>query len=113
MWIMPRLASIDRLLLRHRRATAVAGVVLILGVVALNAHAALPAHHDRHGDATICIAGLSIAVLAALGWRRRPVAGPARRIDFAPRTLVRCRFLAEPPLALARAGPPGPVVLRR
>jgi hypothetical protein len=99
---------------RWRTPLALAGVLLVLGVVALDAHAALPEHHHSHGEATICVAALAIATLGALGWalsravaqmpplravppvRRRPIAPPARVASVA-----------------ARAGPGRSPILRR
>jgi hypothetical protein len=89
-----------------------AGIVLTLGVVALDAHAALPEHHHQHGTETLCIAALAIAVVA-LSVLLRPV-GRSQPI---PRPLTvglrpRWRGLA-PAAAPARAGPASLAVLRR
>jgi hypothetical protein len=102
----------DRLLSRYRRTTALVGTVLILGVVTLNAHEALPEHHHRHGETTICIAALSIAVLAAMGWRTKRSVGLNTRLGVTVVRRVDRRLAVERPSVLARAGPPGPAVLR-
>ena len=110
---MSRLRNANRFVSRHRRFTALLGVLVVLGVAALNVHAALPEHHGGDGDATMCMATLSIAVLAAVGWaRRRLVESPSAPI-FTPLFLP-CEGLlrADRPLPLARAGPPGAAVLR-
>ena len=101
------------MLYHHRRVTALAGLMLVLGVVALNAHAALPDHHGNDGDATVCIAALSIAVLATLAWGAKRADAPTARPMHAP--IVRCEhpLSADSPAPSARAGPPGRVVLRR
>jgi hypothetical protein len=112
--LVPRLRTINRFLFRHRRATALVGVLMVLGIVALNAHEALPEHHNDHGEgATMCVAALSIAVLAVLGWRAKRGHGPVARL---PRTsLVRIigGVPVEPPETAARAGPMWTAVLRR
>jgi hypothetical protein len=112
MRVVPRLWSIERFLSRHRRATALVGVLLVLGTAALNTHEALPEHHHQVGEATVCIAALSIAVLAALGWgTRRSTGAVTCRIGMAVVRLERGHVTAIP-AAIARAGPPGPAVLR-
>jgi len=106
--------TIDRFLLRHRRATALIGVLVVLGVAALNVHAALPEHHDDHGDrATMCVATLSIAVLAALGWRPKRGNGPVACIKGTPLVQIAGRPSVDPPQPAARAGPLWTAVLRR
>jgi len=109
-----RAADINRIFSRHRRATALAGVIVVLGVVALDAHAALPEHHDQPGHATVCIAELAIATLAALGWcRKRPMVGPPTRIVgllLRPRGAEGDAYGTTTPSA--RAGPPALAVLR-
>jgi hypothetical protein len=109
---VPRLRSIDRLVSRHRRLTALAGLMIVLGVAALNVHAALPEHHGGQGDASVCEAALSIAVLAVLGWRARRAGPTVTRPFFVPILQVAGRMSTECPPAAARAGPPGPSVLR-
>ena len=110
---LPRLRSIDRFLSRYRRTTALVGVLLVLGVAALNAHEALPEHHHRHGETTMCIAALSIAVVAALGCQTKRSVGPTTRLDGGTdiRRIV-SRLAVQGPSAVARAGPPAPAVLR-
>jgi peptidoglycan/LPS O-acetylase OafA/YrhL len=111
---VPQLRTINRFLSRHRRAVALVGVLMVVGVVALNAHAALPEHHDDHGEgATMCVAALSIAVLAALGWRAKRVDGPVARLVQTPLVRITGRFPVEPPETAARAGPMWTAVLRR
>jgi hypothetical protein len=66
-----RLPPFNRLLRRRRRYTALVGVVLVLGVVALDAHAALPDHHHVRGEATLCVAALAVATLVAASLRPR------------------------------------------
>jgi hypothetical protein len=111
---VPRLRTIDRFLSHHRHATAVIGVLVVLGVAALNVHAALPEHHEDHGDgATMCIGTLSIAVLAALGFRAKRVNGPVACLVRTPLVPIRGRLWGEPPEPAARAGPPWTAVLRR
>lgn len=110
---MPHIWTLRRAIARHRTLAALLGVVLVLGVAALNVHAALPEHHDAHGLTTVCVAALSIAVLAACSWgATRPL-----RTAFVPRLLDTVPWpapLAAPaPRAAARAGPPGAIVLRR
>ncbi len=108
-----RARSVNRLLLRHRRTTALLGTILVLGVVGLNAHAALPEHHDTPGHATMCIAALSIAILAAAGLATRSLAAPATSLHSVRLPQVRCRIPADPASSNARAGPAVPFVLRR
>jgi hypothetical protein len=102
-----------RLLSRHRRVTALAGLMLVFGVVALNAHAALPEHHGHDGDASVCIAALSIAVMATLAWGAKRADAPTARPMHVP--IVWCAYpvSADSPAPSARAGPSGRVVLRR
>jgi hypothetical protein len=107
------LSAIAGLVRRHRRVTALVGVILVLGVVALNAHAALPEHHHGHGERTLCLAAMSIAVLAAFGLcarDRRTRLG--RRLSNSPVARSWPAWTVSSPLAAARAGPPGPLVLR-
>lgn len=106
------LRSINRVLRRHRRMTALVGVVVVLGVVGLNVHALLPDHHDA--TETVCVCALSIATLVGLGW------GWARSLGaFVPlRRMLTIRVKtsvtpAETLAGMARAGPLGSVVLRR
>jgi hypothetical protein len=105
-------ADINRVVSRHRRITALVGVIVVLGVVALNAHAALPEHHDEHGKVTVCIAALSIAVLAALGCHTKRSVGLRMRLTCTPLLRVMSGFAVDAPCALARAGPSGLAVLR-
>jgi hypothetical protein len=108
-----RLASLNRLLTRHRRAAAIVGVLVVCGVAALNVHAALPEHHGGDGDATVCVAALAVAVIAALGWRAAGEATARDRIVCAPKAPVPISHATAPPLPRARAGPLAVVVLRR
>jgi hypothetical protein len=110
---MSLLRSSHRLLSSHRRVTALVGLVLVLGVVALNAHAALPDHHGHDGDATVCIAALSIAVLATLAWGAKRADAPAARPMRVPIVWCEHSVSADSPAPSARAGPSGRVVLRR
>jgi hypothetical protein len=106
------MVSINRVVSRHRRATALVGVMVVLGVAALNAHAALPEHHHVHGVMTLCVASLSIAVLAALGLKTKRSAGPTIRLGRTAVVQIPDGPEAESVSAMARAGPSGPVVLR-
>ena len=107
------LGSINRAILRHRRLAATVGTIVVLGVVGLNAHEALPEHHEHHAVATMCVAALSIAVLACLRWGASPPSiGPRRAV----RGGRERPSLAEPAAVLsppARAGPTGLIPLRR
>lgn len=110
---MPHIWTLRSAIARHRTFAALLGIVLVLGVAALNVHAALPEHHDAHGLATVCVAALSIAILAAAsGAARRPL-----RTQFVPRMLGTVLWpaplAASAPCAAARAGPPDGTVLRR
>jgi hypothetical protein len=99
--------------MRHRRVTALLGTIIVLGVVGLNAHAALPEHHDTPGHVTMCVGALSIAILAAAGLMARCLLAPAtamRRIRL-PR--VEGRIAADTTSSNARAGPAVPFVIRR
>lgn len=110
---MLRLRSIERLLSRHRSFTALSGVLLVLGVAALNAHEALPQHHHHRGETTVCSAALSIAVLAGVAWLARRAAGVTRSVDMVGSRRSGCRrVLQSLSTATARAGPQAPVVLR-
>jgi len=109
---MLRLRSVNDLIRRHRRVTALVGLLIVLGVAALNAHEALPEHHEHHGVATVCIAALSIATLAALGWGARHDARPVSSVRLVCVARTPIRFDPRPPRALARAGPPGRLPLR-
>jgi hypothetical protein len=114
---MPRLRSIDRALRRHRLLAAGAGILIALGAVALNAHAALPEHHHHHGEETICVAALSIAVATGALWLARREPGPAGvplRAG-APRRIELRGVTREAPRGpRSRAGPAlGLTVLRR
>ncbi len=99
---------------RHRQLAVLASTVIVLGVAVLNTHAALPEHHDA-GDA-ICVCALSIATLAVVGVGLgrsffRPLVLPLRR---APVVRVMRGIAVELRIrGIARAGPAGPVVLRR
>ncbi len=108
-----RARSVNRFLLRHRRITALLGTILVLGVVGLNAHASLPEHHDTPGHATMCIAALSIAVLAAVGLAARCLSAPATALRPACIAAVKDRIGLDVTCSNARAGPAAPLVLRR
>ena len=108
-----RIADINRALTRYRRTTVLVGALVFLGLVALDAHAALPEHHHAHGEVTICIAALAVASLAPLGWRRQPTPRPTTRTIGAPVPQTSRVLAAEPPRISARAGPSGLAVLRR
>jgi hypothetical protein len=98
---------------RLRRLLAATGIVLTLGVVVLDAHAALPEHHHAHGTETICVSSLAIAALFG-------VAALLRRRDFSVpwfarpgvRRMPRRPFFPTPSVT-TRAGPPRLAVLRR
>jgi hypothetical protein len=110
---VPRLRSIDRFLSRHRRTTAAVGVLIVLGVAALNTHEALPEHHHQHGEATMCLASLSIAVLATMGLlQAKHVATPTTRLGETAVRRSEIRLAVATPSAAARAGPCAPTVLR-
>ncbi len=104
--------TIHRLLRRHRRFSALLGIVIVLGVAALNVHAALPEHHDQNGVATVCLAALSIAVAAAVAWSTKRLFAASIPRRFTPLPPAPGRLLADGPRANARDGPPGPAVLR-
>jgi hypothetical protein len=106
------LAEVNRVVSRHRRITALVGVIVVFGVVALNAHAALPEHHHDHGKVTMCIAALSIAVLAALGCCAKRSLGLGIRLSWAPLLRVVMSVTVDVAWVLARAGPSAPAVLR-
>jgi hypothetical protein len=92
--------------------TALVGVVMVLGVVGLNAHALLPDHHDA--TESVCVCAMSIATLVGLGWgwaRSLGAPVPLRRM-----LAIRVKTTVVPASTLAgmaRAGPVGSVVLRR
>jgi hypothetical protein len=109
---VPRLAPINRVLSRHRRVAALIGVVVVLGVGALDAHAALPEHHHEHGNATVCIAALAIAGLAALGWCKQGTPSTTTRPGCALLSQAASNFAIDTPGISARAGPLGLAVLR-
>jgi hypothetical protein len=112
MCAVPRLAPINRVISRHRRATALIGVLVVLGVGALDAHAALPEHHHQDGKVTVCIAALAIADLAALGWCKQSTPNLTTRPRSARRRQAASRPAIDIPKASARAGPSGLAVLR-
>jgi hypothetical protein len=98
---------------RLRMSVAVVGVVLMLGVVVLDAHADLPEHHHHHGVETVCVAALAIATLAAMRWGARAPLRWVRVYRTVRRLLARRAPTRRTAWVPARAGPPGPVVLRR
>ena len=93
---------------RHRRVWLAAGIALACGVMALNAHAALPEHHHHDGNETMCLASLSIAVVAgalAFAWGgpgRVRTPRPVRRSD---RFVASTHYRAMAVLPRSRAGP--------
>jgi hypothetical protein len=104
--------GIARFLTRHRLATVLVGGTLMLGVVGLSAHQALPEHH--HGQDAICIAALAIAVAAIALWKPRQAGiHPVRRLilvsDAPPLPPLRDAGI----LPAARAGPACSVISRR
>lgn len=103
-----------RLLKRHRRVSALLGILVVLGVAGLNVHAALPDHHDKNGVATVCVAALSFAVIAGIAWGTKRSSGASILRRFGPLLRTPGRLVADGPRAVARDGPPGPgpVVLR-
>jgi UDP-N-acetylmuramyl pentapeptide synthase len=107
-----RMWTIRRLIARRRRLTAILGVMVVLGVAALNVHAAMPEHHDKNGVATVCVAALSIAVIAAFAWTTKRSCGVISVRRFATVLRAPGRLLADVPRPATRAGPPGPAVLR-
>jgi hypothetical protein len=114
---MPRLRTIRAAMGRRRRLTATLGVLLVLGVVVMNAHAALPEHHHHHGEETICGAALSLAVAAAAIWlwRRKPLLTPwVFERPSLPRMVPQLAWVDRLcDTGDARAGPVGLLVLRR
>jgi hypothetical protein len=89
------------------------GTIIVLGVVGLNAHAALPEHHDTPGHVTMCSAALSIAILAAIGLMARCLLAPRTRRRRIYLPAIKIRIALESGSSNARAGPPVPLVLRR
>jgi len=108
---MLRPRQINRFVRRYRRTVAVVGTLIVLGVAALDAHAALPEHHDHRGAATVCIAALAIATLVVFGFGVKRAA----RLLLPPpgRWLARPTLMlaADAPCPMARAGPPGTLLL--
>ena len=105
---MRELQTIARMARRHRRLWVAAGVALALGVVGLNAHAALPEHHHHHGEETMCAASLSIAVFAgtlAFAWRAPGRTRMPRPVRIRHRDRAPTDSHAMPVLPRARAGP--------
>lgn len=104
---------LNRMMVRHRRATALIGAVVALGIAGLSVHAALPEHHGHDGSATICIAALAIATLAVIRLRKKWCLLGFGLVLEIPR--MRGLLHADPvvPFLAARAGPHGPFVLRR
>ncbi len=104
---------VNRFVMGHRRATALAGTIIVLGVVALNAHAALPEHHDTPGHVTMCAGALSIAILAAVALITRSLLAPTPNLRRVCLPRVEGRIAADPTSSNARAGPAVRFVLRR
>jgi hypothetical protein len=102
-------------LARHRRITAIVALMAMLGVLALQAHAALPEHHHHGGKATVCIASLvevAVIVVALFKRRRVPMALPGGIGAVVPLVAVRPLAIPETCHAWARAGPSEDSVLR-
>ena len=112
MFAVQRIAPINRVLSRHRRTTALVGAIVVLGVGALDAHAALPEHHHEHGKVTVCIAALAIAGLAALGWCKQGTPQAPRLAQVAPLLQAASSLATDTPRTSARAGPSRLTVLR-
>ena len=90
-----------------------ASAIIVLGVAALNTHAALPEHHDALER--ICLCAWSTATLAVVGVGLGSSAfGPLVPVRRVATTRVRSIIAVDLRLrGIARAGPTGPVVLRR
>ncbi len=110
---MLRARSVNRFLVRHRRTTALLGTIIVLGVVGLNAHAALPEHHDTPGGVTMCPGALSIAILAAVALVAKCLLAPSTLMSQIPLPHLESRIAADTTSSNARAGPAVPFVLRR
>jgi hypothetical protein len=110
---VPALRDINRVLRRHRRVTALVGVMLLLGVAALSTHAAMPDHHDPGEEICLCALALATLCAAGLGLGRSSVSRliPCRLMPVlrAPRQIVADVRVG----GWARAGPPVLLVLRR
>jgi hypothetical protein len=104
--------TIRRFLRRHRRVSALLGILIVLGVAGLNVHAALPEHHDTNGVATVCVAALSLAVIGAIAWSTKRAFATSIVRRFASLLCTPGRLVADTPRPVARAGPPGAAVLR-
>jgi hypothetical protein len=85
----------------------------VLGVVVLDAHAALPEHHHVGGTETLCFASLAVATLAVAAWALGSIKRAKRHVLGRPRPRSFPFVLFRPLGAIARAGPAPPVVLRR
>jgi hypothetical protein len=88
---------------------------LVLGVVVLDAHAALPEHHHLHGAETLCVASMAIATLAIAAWAvgARAARLGSRRLSAVPivrRSAPSGRLWM---LGRPRAGPARSPILRR
>jgi hypothetical protein len=99
--------------MRHRRTTALFGTIIVLGVVGLNAHTALPEHHDTPGHVTMCAGALSIAILAAVALMAKCLLAPPALLSHVPLPHLESRIAADTTSSNARAGPAVPLVLRR
>jgi hypothetical protein len=110
---MPALRDINRGLTRHRRVTALAGVMLLLGVAALSTHAALPEHHEPGEEICLCAFALATLCAVGMGLGRSSVSRliPCRRMPVlrAPLQIATAVRVG----GMARAGPPVSLVLRR
>lgn len=85
----------------------------MLGVVMLDAHAALPEHHHVNGTETICVASLAVATLAMAAWALGSIKRTKHRRRVQPQVRWPCHVSLAVPGPCARAGPAPPVVLRR
>lgn len=108
---MTRLTGTRRILRRHRLLFGLAGVLLVLGVAALNTHASLPDDHEAGG---ICLCALSLAILGGVGLAvRGPMLRPRVLLRLAPMRAPARSWTDECPPGNARAGPFPSLVLRR
>jgi hypothetical protein len=113
--VVPKLRSVHSFLARHRRITASVALVAMLGVLALQAHAALPEHHHQGEKATACIASLVEAALIVVAlWKRHraPTALPGWIGAVVPLVAVQPLTIPETCHAWTRAGPLEDSVLR-
>ena len=97
---------------RRRRLMALAGIALMVVVLGLDAHAALPEHHHTDGHETVCVASMAVATLTAFGCCVK--APPLQKASRRPRIRIRSKGRVVAPVIpiLSRAGPCRSVVLR-